>query len=173
MLPWDHRDTRLRSLLLFLGAGVATFVGVFLLSRNDDSERVGTTETTSASLQEEHEKQLATFVLDDAQATWRELFARAGKHYEATQLVTYRQVAPSGCGFGQTATGPFFCPSDDRINLDLSFQDELAKRGAVAGTGTGASAQAYVIAHEIGHHVQKLLGAEALVKSFRLEAAGG
>lgn len=143
--------------LLVLGVGYAS-------SRGDGvGEEVGVTETTSASLEEEKQKHFASFVLDDAQQTWRGLFARAGKHYESAQLVLYENETSTGCGFGQAATGPFYCPSDDRVYIDLAFNHELAQRFGAKGD----FAQAYVLAHEIGHHVQKLLGATAMIKTFR------
>lgn len=132
-------------------------------------EQVGVTETTGASVQEEKQKHFAAFVLDDTQATWRMLFARAGKKYEPAKLVLYRNETSTACGFGQAATGPFYCPTDDNVYIDLSFNDELAKRFGAKGD----FAQAYVLAHEIGHHVQDLLGATAMVKSFRRSQRDG
>lgn len=143
--------------LLVLGVGYVSSRG------DDDGEKVGVTQTTSASLEEEKQKHFASFVLDDAQQTWRGIFARAGKHYESAQLVLYRNETSTGCGFGQAATGPFYCPSDDRVYIDLAFNHELAQRFGAKGD----FAQAYVLAHEVGHHVQKLLGATAMIKSFR------
>jgi hypothetical protein len=132
-------------------------------SHEDKENQAGVTETMGASMEEEKQKHFAAFVLDDAQHTWRALFARAGKHYESAQLVLYRNETATACGYGQAATGPFYCPSDDRVYIDLAFNQELAQRFGAKGD----FAQAYVLAHEIGHHVQKLLGATAMVKSFR------
>jgi predicted metalloprotease len=132
-------------------------------SRDDKSDQAGLTETTGASMEEEKQKHFAAFVLDDAQHTWRALFARAGKHYESAQLVLYKNETTTACGYGQAATGPFYCPSDDRVYIDLAFNNELAQRFGAKGD----FAQAYVLAHEIGHHVQKLLGASAMIKSFK------
>jgi len=128
-----------------------------------DDEKVGITQTTGASVAEEKEKHFAAFVLDDAQATWRMLFSRSGKRYESAKLVLYRDETSTACGFGQSATGPFYCPSDDKVYIDLAFNEELATRFGAKGDFT----QAYVLAHEIGHHVQDLLGAAAMVKGFR------
>ncbi|MBX3226334.1 MAG: neutral zinc metallopeptidase [Labilithrix sp.] len=133
-------------------------VGVGFIVGGAEDEPVGVTATTGASVEVEDERQerFAAFVLDDAQATWRMLFARAGKRYEDAKLVLYRDETEAACGFGKVATGPFYCPTDDRVSVDLSFHEELAR-----------PAQAYVLAHEIGHHVQDLLGATATVKIFR------
>lgn len=143
--------------LLVLGVGYLTSRG------GSEAEQVGVAQTTGASMPEEKQKHFAAFVLDDAQQTWRALFTRAGRHYENAQLVLYRDETSTACGFGQAATGPFYCPSDDRVYIDLSFNQELAQRFGAKGD----FAQAYVLAHEIGHHVQKLLGATATIKSFR------
>lgn len=148
--------------------GLAILGGVYAIERRDNLDEPGITQTTSASFKEEREKALATSVLDDTQQTWREQFARAGKHYEAAQLVLFRDETKAACGYGQVATGPFFCPSDDKVYLDLAFNEELASRFG----SKGDFAQAYVLAHEIGHHVQKLLGAAAIVKGFKRDHDG-
>ena len=96
-----------------------------------------------------------SFVLDDAQATWDRL-CRRGVPYRHAKLVLFRDVTETACGEAQTATGPFYCPGDQKVYIDLGFFDELqSKFGA-----PGDFAQAYVIAHEIGHHVQQILGTE-------------
>ena len=100
--------------------------------------------------------QLISFVLDDAQKTWTGIFEEMGKPYRHAKLVIYRNATYSGCGTAQAATGPFYCPQDEKIYIDLSFWDELKRFGG----STAEFAQAYVIAHELGHHVQKLLGIE-------------
>jgi predicted metalloprotease len=94
------------------------------------------------------------FVLDDVQTTWSRLFAQEGRPYRHAKLVLYTDETRTGCGEGSAATGPFYCPADEQIYLDLGFFHELSgKLGA-----RGQFAQAYVIAHEMGHHVQKLRG---------------
>jgi predicted metalloprotease len=90
------------------------------------------------------------YVLDDVQNTW----ARKLQGYRRAELVLFTGATSTGCGYGDAATGPFYCPADRRVYIDLSFYDELRQR---LGAG-GDFAQAYVIAHEIGHHVQKLDG---------------
>jgi hypothetical protein len=101
--------------------------------------------------------QLISFVLDDAQKTWTQIFADHGRTYRHARLVLYRDVTYSGCGTAQAATGPFYCPEDEKVYIDLSFWSDLKQFGG----STGDFAQAYVVAHELGHHVQKLLGIES------------
>jgi predicted metalloprotease len=105
---------------------------------------------------EDRDVQLISFVLDDAQKTWTQIFQQMGKPYRHAKLVIYRNATYSGCGTAQAATGPFYCPQDEKIYIDLSFWDELKRFGG----STAEFAQAYVIAHELGHHIQKLLGIE-------------
>ncbi len=105
---------------------------------------------------EDRDVQLISFVLDDAQKTWTGIFRQMDKPYRHAKLVLYRNATYSGCGNAQAATGPFYCPQDEKIYIDLSFWDELKRFGG----STAEFAQAYVIAHELGHHIQKLLGIE-------------
>jgi predicted metalloprotease len=99
--------------------------------------------------------QFVSFVLDDTQKTWEQLLPeQAGTPYRHAKLVLFRDYTQSGCGGAQSATGPFYCPADEKVYIDLSFYDELKRRFGAPGE----FAQAYVLAHEIGHHVQKLLG---------------
>jgi hypothetical protein len=102
-----------------------------------------------------------SFVLDDVQKNWdRTLPAQEHVPYRHAKLVLYRNSYPSACGKANKATGPFYCPGDEKVYLDLGFFDELKRRFGAPGE----FAQAYVIAHEIGHHVQKLLGIETKVR---------
>ncbi|MEZ5331101.1 MAG: neutral zinc metallopeptidase [Thermoanaerobaculia bacterium] len=96
----------------------------------------------------------ASVVLADTEETWSGLFARMGGSYREPTLVLFTQAVRSGCGFASAATGPFYCPADGKVYLDLGFFQELDRRLGAPGD----FAQAYVIAHEIGHHVQNLLG---------------
>ena len=110
--------------------------------------------------EEDKEVQFVSFVLDDAQATWERLFQARGHTYEHAKLVLFRDAIQSACGLAQTASGPFYCPGDERVYIDLGFYDELQRRFGAPGD----FAQAYVLAHELGHHVQRLLGTEAQVR---------
>ena len=112
---------------------------------------------------EQPEVQFVSFVLDDVQHTWEQILPHSGIAYRHAKLVLYRDNIDSACGLAQSATGPFYCPEDEKVYLDLGFFDELRNRFG----SPGEFAQAYVIAHEIGHHVQKLLGIEPRVE--RLE----
>jgi predicted metalloprotease len=110
---------------------------------------------------ERTEVQFVSFVLDDVQNTWdRVLPQQANRPYRHARLVLFRDAFPSGCGMAQTAIGPFYCPEDQKVYLDLGFFDELKTRFGAPGE----FAQAYVIAHEIGHHVQTLVGIEPKVR---------
>jgi predicted metalloprotease len=100
--------------------------------------------------------QFVTFVLNDTQATWTKIMDSDGVRYRHAKLVLFRNSIDSRCGMAQSATGPFYCPQDEKVYIDLGFFDELKRRFAAPGE----FAQAYVLAHEIGHHVQKLLGIE-------------
>jgi len=98
--------------------------------------------------------QFASVVLADTETRWGEIFAASGARYEPPTLVLFEQAVESACGFSTSATGPFYCPLDHKVYLDLSFFDELDRRFGASGD----FASAYVIAHEVGHHVQNLQG---------------
>ncbi len=98
--------------------------------------------------------EFASVVLGDTEETWRALFAAMGRNYEEPRLVLFSEAVESACGISSSAVGPFYCPADARVYLDLSFFTELDRRFGAPGE-FGA---AYVIAHEVGHHVQNLLG---------------
>jgi uncharacterized protein len=102
-------------------------------------------------------------VLKDTEDTWTTIFRSNGQQYEAPTLVLFSGATDTACGLGQSAMGPFYCPPDRRVYLDTSFFDELGQRFGAPGD----FAQAYVIAHEIGHHVQNLLGLSERVQSAR------
>jgi len=117
---------------------------------------------------EEPQVQFVGAVLDSAQATWhRRLPARGGQYVDA-KLVLFRDAIESACGLGQAAMGPFYCPGDQKVYIDLGFYDELQQRFGAPGD----FAQAYVIAHEIGHHVQNLLGIERQVRELQQKNPG-
>ena len=96
------------------------------------------------------------FVVDDVQDFWRSDFGGAGRTYETTKLVLFSGQTQSGCGLASSETGPFYCPADHKVYLDLGFFRELRSRFRAPGDFD----EAYVIAHEFGHHVQNLLGTE-------------
>jgi uncharacterized protein len=105
--------------------------------------------------------QFVSFVLDDTQHNWEQILPeQSGRQYRHAKLVLFRNYTRSGCGSAESATGPFYCPEDEKVYIDLGFYDELKRRFGAPGE----FAQAYVLAHEVGHHVQKLLGIEAKVR---------
>ena len=111
--------------------------------------------------QEQPLVQFVSFVLDDTQKTWEQILPeQAGKPYRHAKLVLFRNYTQSGCGGAEPATGPFYCPQDEKVYIDLGFYDELKQRFGAPGE----FAQAYVLAHEIGHHIQKVVGTEARVR---------
>ncbi len=112
--------------------------------------------------------QFVSFVLDDTQKTWAGNLQAQGIPYQHAKLVLFRDVTSSGCGDAQSATGPFYCPADQKVYIDLGFYDELQRRFGAPGQ----FAQAYVLAHELGHHVQNLLGIERKVRNLRGQNPG-
>ncbi|PWV55951.1 neutral zinc metallopeptidase [Chitinophaga sp. S165] len=105
----------------------------------------------------------ASTVLADTEEVWHELFSQMNKNYKDAGMVLYTDYNQSGCGAAQAAMGPFYCPADEKVYLDLNFFTEMEQRFKVAGD----FAMAYVIAHEVGHHVQNLLGTSRKVQSMR------
>ncbi len=108
---------------------------------------------------EEPVVQFVSFVLDDVQKTWTQILSQQGVPYRHAKLVLFRNRINSACGLAQAASGPFYCPQDQKVYIDLSFFDELRTRFGAPGQ----FAEAYVLAHELGHHVQKLTGIEEKV----------
>lgn len=106
-------------------------------------------------------------ILGDTEDTWQALFRQSGEQYRDPTLVLFRGGVNSACGFASAAVGPFYCPGDQQVYLDLQFFDEMARRFSAAGD----FAQAYVIAHEVGHHVQTLLGVSQRVQQARARGA--
>jgi predicted metalloprotease len=157
-------------ILLVLG-GVFVVSRLGLFSGGDTSSVRGRT-AEQAKMQDQELVHFVSFVLDDTQATWdKTLPAQTSKPYRHAKLVLFTDATSTACGYGQAATGPFYCPADERVYIDLGFYRELSQKlGA-----RGELAQAYVIAHEIGHHVQKILGTSERVHNLRgsTEGAGG
>ena len=115
----------------------------------------------SSSPQEKRSAQLVSWTLDDVQKTWTTLLPQqTGRDYRHAKLVLFRNYTRSGCGAAQSQTGPFYCPADEKVYIDLGFWDELRRIGG----STADFAQSYVIAHELGHHVQDILGIEGKVQ---------
>jgi len=119
---------------------------------------------TARDQQEQPLVQFVSFVLDDTQRTWDQILPeQASRPYRHAKLVLFRNYTQSGCGGAESATGPFYCPSDEKVYIDLGFYDELRQRFGAPGQ----FAQAYVLAHEIGHHVQKITGIENRVRQLQ------
>ena len=131
----------------------------------------GATEQPAAPYQETPEEakrsELIRVVLAQTEDTWSAIFKSAGKTYELPKLVLFTGTVKSACGFAQSAAGPFYCPGDHKLFLDLSFFDDMALKLNAAGD----FAMAYVIAHEVGHHVQTLLGVSGQVNQLRQQAS--
>lgn len=114
------------------------------------------TRGSAATTANDEGKQFVSFVFDDVQHTWSQIFAANSQPYRKAKLVLFSDRTATACGTSSSAVGPFYCPSDERAYIDLTFYQELARRFGAPGD----FAQAYVIAHEMGHHVQNLLGIE-------------
>ena len=121
------------------------------------------TSNRSAPVANNEQSDFVRAILGDTEDTWRQLFQQAGRTYQDPKLVLFNGSVRSACGMASSASGPFYCPADRQVYLDVSFFRELAQRYAAAGD----FAQAYVIAHEVGHHVQTLLGVSAKVQAAR------
>lgn len=121
----------------------------------------------SASPEEQRQADFVSVVLGDTEDTWRALFKRSGQEYEEPKLVLFSGSVQSACGMASAAVGPFYCPADRKVYIDLRFYGDLQNKFGAPGD----FAQAYVIAHEIGHHVQNLLGIADKVQSLRARAS--
>lgn len=166
--------------------GVAIVVIVGLLSGQDPMQILGqlagqamqggsvSAPQRSTPAANDEQSEFVRAVLGDTEDTWREIFQGANRQYKDPTLVLFRGGVNSACGFANSAVGPFYCPGDQRVYIDLAFFRELEQRFGAAGD----FAQAYVIAHEVGHHVQTLLGISAKVnkarqRGERVEGANG
>jgi predicted metalloprotease len=155
---------------LGLGGIIVLFILSLIFKRdflslvsNGSMDTGGTTVSQPDPVRDQQEKPLVdfvTFVLNDTQNTWSQVLPAQGVPYRHAKLVLYRDYYPSACGAAQSATGPFYCPEDEKVYIDLGFYDELKQRFGAPGE----FAEAYVLAHEIGHHVQKLLGIEGKMR---------
>ena len=135
-----------------------------LFSGGPSTEEVRSAPDRQQDAREQPEVEFVSFVLDDVQRNWTRILPQAENvPYRHAKLVLFRNAYPSACGMAQDAIGPFYCPEDEKVYLDLGFFNELKTRFGAPGE----FAQAYVIAHEIGHHVQKLLGIEPKVRALQ------
>lgn len=148
---------------LIVGGGIGTVViaVIVMLLGGDPStilnQRSSQQEVSEAPAGPQADDEAASFtrkVLASTEDVWTEIFRQQGGQYQQPTLVMFRNVTQSGCGTASQASGPFYCPGDRKLYIDLSFYDELAQRF----NAPGDFAMSYVIAHEVGHHVQKLLG---------------
>ncbi len=141
--------------MFFMGADPMQLLGIAL--GGDPAATVSQTQAPdvepSASAETDEHAAFMSVVLEDTEETWGRLFHAAGSTYPEPQLVLFEEAVNTACGFGSAAAGPFYCPGDKKLYLDLSFFRELGNMGA-----PGDFAQAYVIGHEVGHHVQNVIG---------------
>ncbi len=174
----DRRGMSGRGMIGIGGGGLVVLALIALLTGTDPRELIeglaptGEMAGPSGSAVEfsAAEQELADFssvVLADTEDTWRVLFERMGETYREPTLVLYSGAVQSACGFAQAAVGPFYCAGDEKVYLDLGFFEDLRSQYEAPGD----FAQAYVIAHEIGHHVQRLLGIMDQVNSVRSRAS--
>jgi predicted metalloprotease len=132
----------------------------FALLGGGDAQPASPQQTAGRNAAEAPEVQFVNFVVDDVQKSWDEILPQqSGTQYRHAKLVLFRDSTDSACGYAQGASGPFYCPEDERVYVDLGFYDELKQKFGAPGD----FAQAYVLAHEFGHHVQKIVGTEAEV----------
>ena len=158
----DRRRRRVRNVV---GGGIgsillvlaALYMGVdpsALLQKSGMQSQSAPTTQVEESPQEKKEVEFVSVVLADTEDVWKNYFRQMGRRYVEPKLVLFRGATQSACGHAQSAMGPFYCPADQKVYIDLSFFDELRRRYGASGD----FAQAYIIAHEVGHHVQNLLG---------------
>lgn len=142
------------------------FLGAFFGGGQPTQQVQQQPQTPQESAAENRDFELMKFTLNDVQQTWTQIFQQKGwPPYEHAKLVLFRGATYSGCGTAQAATGPFYCPADQKVYIDLDFWDDLKRFGG----STADFAQAYVIAHELGHHVQNLVGTEQKVQRLMQE----
>lgn len=122
---------------------------------------------SSSSDTQDAQKEFVSVVLADTEDIWGQLFTKMGRRYELPKLVLFSDAVPSACGYNSSAVGPFYCPADRKVYIDLSFFDQLHRQFGAPGD----FAQAYVLAHEVGHHVQNLLGISDEVQRLRQRAS--
>ncbi|PVX31856.1 hypothetical protein C8D76_11910 [Pasteurella langaaensis DSM 22999] len=134
---------------------IGSYYGVDLSGLINSSETsIGSHSSNLTAQEEDQLNGLSRTVLRETEKTWQRYFERNGQHYQLPTMVLYNGATPTACGTGQSAMGPFYCPNDRKVYLDLSFYEDMRKQLGASGD----AAFAYVIAHEVGHHVQNLLG---------------
>ena len=162
---------------LVMGGGIGTVVLVVLylllggdpqaLFNAQQQAQVSQPAQVNSQAPRDDASKFVAVVLADTEDGWNDVFRQMGRKYEEPRLVLFTDLIQSGCGFARGATGPFYCPQDRQVYIDLGFFRELQER---LGAG-GDFAEAYVIAHEVGHHVQKLLGITDRVDAARRRAS--
>jgi predicted metalloprotease len=152
-------------LLVWLLGGNPAQVLQLLAGGSSDGGAATAPAPTGVPAADDQTGQFLSAILGMTEDVWGEIFRNAGQSYRAPTLVLFTDRVQSACGLSSSATGPFYCPGDEKLYLDTGFFDELARLG-----GPGDFAQAYVIGHEVGHHVQKLLGTEAEVRQLQAGA---
>lgn len=148
-------------IVLLIVVVVAGYYGVDLtplLTGGQSGSQVS--QQTRISPNDDEAAKFTAVILGYTEDTWQQIFQQMGKTYQPPKLVMYRGATQTGCGTGQSVMGPFYCPADSTVYIDLSFYDDMKNQ---LGAG-GDFAQGYVVAHEVGHHVQKLLGIESRVR---------
>ena len=155
-------------IIILIVVVVASYYGVDLTSILSGGQPVQQQSTPrSISPNDDEAAKFTSVILATTEDTWGQIFQKMGRTYQQPKLVMYRGATRTGCGTGQSVMGPFYCPADSTVYIDLSFYDEMTgKLGA-----DGDFAQGYVIAHEVGHHVQKLLGIEPKVRQLQQGAS--
>ncbi|MCI0411576.1 zinc metallopeptidase [bacterium] len=148
-------------LSFFLGINPLEFLGILQQTQTTTQQPVPGTPPPA----NDPSSDFVRAVVGDTEDTWIQLFQKMGGQYEPPKLVLFRDAVQSACGFASAAVGPFYCPSDEQVYLDLGFFDELSRRFGAPGD----FARAYVIAHEIGHHVQNLTGVSSKVQQRRAQ----
>ena len=179
-MRWEGRressnveDRRGRSSKGIVGGGIGTIIIIlaiyFLggdptqLLNTSQLDNSGNTSTYEGTAEENELAHFVAVVLAETEDVWTALFHNEGASYEYPKLVLYSGSVQSACGFSSAATGPFYCPGDHKLYIDLSFYDELQQKFKAPGD----FAMAYVVAHEVGHHVQTLLGINEKVMALR------
>lgn len=171
----DRRGGRRIGRTAGIGGGAAILAAIAVMILGGDPRTVmdlvgggGTTsqqQEIQTTQEEEQVKDFLSVVLADTEDTWGPIFQQAGATYQPPDLVLYRQATPTACGQGQAAAGPFYCPGDRKLYLDLGFLSEMKRMGA-----EGDFALAYVISHEVGHHIQTLVGTADKVRQMQAQS---